>query len=165
MEMLWWTLVIVLFLTSLIGVVVPFIPDTLLLWAGVLLHRFALAAEGYPLLFWIGMAAATLLIIGADLLANLVFVKKYGGDKWTMLAAAARFDSRSVHFRAAGRDYRSFCRGVIVGNLAFPENGGCVEGGDGNRGCLVEQCLCEDRVATGDDRLVFYHDLMPRTTS
>lgn len=89
MEMLWWTLVIVLFLTSLIGVVVPFIPDTLLLWAGVLLHRFALAAEGYPLLFWIGMAAATLLIIGADLLANLVFVKKYGGDKWTMLAAAA----------------------------------------------------------------------------
>ncbi|GAB7388654.1 DUF456 domain-containing protein [Bacillaceae bacterium] len=89
MEIVLWSLVILLFLVSLAGVVVPFIPDTLPLWAGFLLYQFTLAQEGLPASFWWAMGIVTVMIIGADLLTNLVFVKKYGGSRWSLAAAAA----------------------------------------------------------------------------
>ncbi|MBO8170864.1 MAG: DUF456 family protein [Bacillaceae bacterium] len=87
MDVLLWAIIIILFLTSLVGVIIPFIPDTILLWGGFLLYQFTLAEQGLPSGFWWGMAIITLFIIGADMLANLVFVKKYGGSRWSMLGA------------------------------------------------------------------------------
>lgn len=86
MEVVLWGLIIVLFVLSLAGVVIPFIPDTLPLWTGFVLHHFLIAA--LPVGFWWAMGALTALIIGADLLSNLYFVKRYGGSGWSMAGGA-----------------------------------------------------------------------------
>lgn len=89
LETFLWMSILVLFLFSIIGVIVPFIPDILLLWAGVGLYQWKLASEILPYSFWWGLGIATLCIIAADIVSNLFFVKKYGGDRWTMFAAVA----------------------------------------------------------------------------
>lgn len=91
METLLWILIAALFGLSLIGVFLPVLPDTLLLWAGFLVYQFGLAepGAGLPASFWWGMAGLSVLIFGSDLLTNAYFVKKYGGSKWSPLAAVA----------------------------------------------------------------------------
>ncbi|NMF00127.1 DUF456 domain-containing protein [Aneurinibacillus aneurinilyticus] len=89
MEVFIWIVISLLFIGSFIGVIVPVIPDALLLWIGFLLYQFALATTSLGWTFWVPMTLLTLLLIGADLLSNIYFVKKYGGDKWSMLAAVA----------------------------------------------------------------------------
>src|SRR5699024_123475 len=61
----------------------------LLVWVGFLLYQFGLALPGQGLStsFWWGMGILTVLIIIADLLANILFVKKYGGSKWGVVAS------------------------------------------------------------------------------
>lgn len=87
MEWIVWALIILFFIGSLVGIFVPVIPDALLLWGGFLLYQFFLAETSLSPWFWWGMGALTLLIVLADLLANLVFVKKYGGTKVGMMAS------------------------------------------------------------------------------
>ncbi len=91
MSALLWIAIVVLFALSIAGVFFPVIPDTLLLWAGFLLYQFALAEPGaeLPASFWWGMVVMTGLLLGSDLFTNLYFVKKYGGSKWSSLAALA----------------------------------------------------------------------------
>lgn len=88
MEFLMWFIIVLLFTISLAGVVIPLIPDTLPLWAGFLLYQFTMASHALPSSFWWGAGAITLLIVGADILANLFFVKKYGGSRYAMVGAA-----------------------------------------------------------------------------
>lgn len=87
MEWVLWTVIILLFLLSIGGVIIPVLPDTLFVWAGFLLYQFVLADVSLPASFWWGMGMITLLIIGSDYVANLVFVKKYGGSRWAMAGA------------------------------------------------------------------------------
>lgn len=82
-----WTIIIFLFALSLIGVILPLIPDTLPLWVGFLLYRFTLAETGFPFVFWLGMIFISILIIGSDIFTNIYFVKRYGGSKWSILGA------------------------------------------------------------------------------
>ncbi|RKD25126.1 hypothetical protein BEP19_04730 [Ammoniphilus oxalaticus] len=91
MTWVFWTLIALCFIGSLIGVFVPIIPGALLVWIGFLLYQFGLAlpGEGLSASFWWGMGVLTVLIFVADLLANLVFVKKYGGSKWGVVASIA----------------------------------------------------------------------------
>ncbi len=83
-----WTLIILLFVFSIIGVIVPFIPDTILLWAGFLIYHFLGMGTGLPVSFWAAMVILTLLILSADFLMNAYFVKKYGGSKLAIIGAA-----------------------------------------------------------------------------
>jgi len=103
-EFVLWTTVVALFALSLIGVFLPVIPDTIPLWAGFLVYQFVMATPGEELsyVFWTGIVIMTILLIGADLLANLYFVKKYGGSKWSSLGAMA---------------------GIILGIFIFPPIG------------------------------------------
>ncbi|HJV46200.1 MAG TPA: DUF456 family protein [Bacillota bacterium] len=87
MDILWWVLVILFFVGSFVGIVVPFIPDAILLWGGFLTYKFLLANQSLPLSFWWGMGALTILLLLADLLTNMLLVKKYGGSKWGMIAS------------------------------------------------------------------------------
>jgi len=91
LEWILWALIGLCFIGSIAGVFIPIIPDALLVWAGFLLYQFGVAQPGQGLSagFWWGMGALTLLIILSDLLANIVFVKKYGGSKWGIVASVA----------------------------------------------------------------------------
>lgn len=104
MEILLWIVVVVLFALSIAGIFLPVLPDTILLWVGFLLYQFFIAdpGAGLPSSFWWGMAALSVLLYGADLLTNAYFVKKYGGSKWSSLAAVL---------------------GILVGIFAFPPFG------------------------------------------
>lgn len=104
MDILLWCIIILLFAASIIGVFLPVLPDTVLLWAGFLLYQFAVAepGAGLPASFWWGMAVLSVLLYGADLMTNMYFVKKYGGSKWSSFASVA---------------------GIILGMFLFPPLG------------------------------------------
>jgi uncharacterized protein len=89
MEFIWWVLIVLFFIGSFVGIVVPFIPDAILLWGGFLVYQFFLAQHSLPSFFWWGMGAITILLVLSDLLTNMFLVKKYGGSKWGMLASIA----------------------------------------------------------------------------
>jgi uncharacterized protein len=89
MEVLIWIGIGALFLFSLAGVFIPVIPDALLVWAAFLLYRFGIGEVSLGWSFWLPMTVLTLFLIAADMLANMYFVKRYGGDKWSMFAAVA----------------------------------------------------------------------------
>ncbi|MFW5976353.1 MAG: DUF456 domain-containing protein [Bacillota bacterium] len=84
-----WVIIILLFFMSLIGVVVPVIPDTILLWLAFGLSYFIEGIYPLPLSFWIGMIIITLLIFGSDLLSNILVARKYGVSRWGILGALA----------------------------------------------------------------------------
>ncbi|MGG1661283.1 DUF456 domain-containing protein [Brevibacillus sp. NRS-1366] len=90
MEIFLWIIVVALFALSIAGIFMPVLPDTILLWGGFLLYHFVIAepGAGLPASFWWGMAVLSILLYGADLLTNMYFVKKYGGSKWSSVAAA-----------------------------------------------------------------------------
>jgi len=104
MEILLWIVIVALFILSIVGIFMPVLPDTLLLWGGFLLYHFVLAApgEGLHASFWWGMVALSILMYGADLLTNMYFVKRYGGSKWSSFAAVV---------------------GIILGLFIFPPFG------------------------------------------
>ena len=87
MEVLLWILIIILVLASLGGVVVPIIPDTILLWVAFFVSFLLPKVPELPVTFWIGMSIITLLIIGSDILTNVFFVQRYGGSKWATIGA------------------------------------------------------------------------------
>lgn len=89
MSWILWFLIIICFLGSLIGVFMPVIPGVLFVWIGFLLYQFGVALPGQGLSagFWWGMGAITVFIVLADLLANIWFVKRYGGSKWGVVAS------------------------------------------------------------------------------
>ncbi|AMA73121.1 DUF456 family protein [Aneurinibacillus thermoaerophilus] len=89
MELALWFIIGALFLLSLVGVVIPVIPDALLIWLAFLIYQFGIDNATLGWTFWVPMTILTLFIIGADMLSNIYFVKKYGGDKWSMMAAVA----------------------------------------------------------------------------
>ncbi|MCK8817881.1 DUF456 domain-containing protein [Natroniella sulfidigena] len=82
------SLTAILFITSLIGVVVPLIPDTILLWVAFFLSRFFEPPISIPTSFWIAMLLITLLNLSSDFIMNSFFIKKQGGSKWTILAGS-----------------------------------------------------------------------------
>ncbi|ATF13998.1 DUF456 domain-containing protein [Brevibacillus porteri] len=104
MEIFLWVVVVLLFLLSIAGIFLPVLPDTILLWAGFLLYHFFIAdpGAGLPASFWWGMVVLSILLYGADLLTNMYFVKRYGGSKWSSIAAAV---------------------GIILGIFVFPPFG------------------------------------------
>ncbi|MEF2293689.1 DUF456 domain-containing protein [Virgibacillus dokdonensis] len=88
LEIVIWILIIALFVLSFAGIIFPIIPSVFVLWGGFLLYQFALNPNELTLSFWIGMGIITALLVGADIIANSYFVKKYGGSKWGERGAA-----------------------------------------------------------------------------
>ena len=89
MEILIWIIILLLCILSLIGVVVPVLPDTVFLWAAFLLSFFIEGVFPLPVSFWIGMGFITLLILGSDFISNAVLAKKYGASSWAVVGAVA----------------------------------------------------------------------------
>ncbi|MCK8828179.1 DUF456 domain-containing protein [Natroniella acetigena] len=81
-------MIVILCITSLIGVIVPLVPDTILLWVAFFLGRFFEPPVSIPASFWIVMLLMTIVMLSSDFIVNSFFIKKQGGTKWTILAGA-----------------------------------------------------------------------------
>lgn len=87
MEIMLWLVIIILFVLSLIGIVLPILPSVALVWAGVAVFHFFLDAEALTWLTWGTMIFITLVILAADQLSNVLVVKRFGGGKFTTIAS------------------------------------------------------------------------------
>lgn len=96
---LYWTLIIILFILSFIGVFVPIIPAVLLLWGGFLLYHFMIDTESLSVIFWVASLVLTGVLFIADFWTNRYYVKKYGGSKKSEWGAIV---------------------GIIIGTFLFP---------------------------------------------
>lgn len=86
MEYVYWTLTILLLLAGLVGSVVPLLPGTTLIFAGVLLHKFLLPATlSTTAVVWIGVF--WFFSVLADLTCTLIGARLLGGSKWGMTGA------------------------------------------------------------------------------
>ncbi|PLR76970.1 DUF456 domain-containing protein [Bacillus sp. V3-13] len=81
MEYVYWAAVILMFIVAFAGLVFPVIPSALFLLGGFLLYGLFFSFEPLGWLFWIIQGLFVILLFGADYIANLIGVKKYGGSK------------------------------------------------------------------------------------
>lgn len=81
MEILYWSIIIVLFAMAFIGLVYPIIPGLLFLVLGYIAYGFFFTFNDLSILFWIIQGLFIILLLIADYLGNLLGVKKFGGSK------------------------------------------------------------------------------------
>ncbi|TVP90842.1 DUF456 domain-containing protein [Alkalibacterium sp.] len=81
MDVLIWLIILTLFALSFIGLFFPFLPSVLTIWGGFLLYHFLINASTLTWVFWVSMAALTILLLLADVLAGSMAVKRFGGSK------------------------------------------------------------------------------------
>jgi uncharacterized protein YqgC (DUF456 family) len=81
MEIIYWTLIIILFVIAFAGLVFPIIPSVLFIMGGFILYGILFSFEPFNWLFWTIQALFVILLFGADYIANMIGVKKYGGSK------------------------------------------------------------------------------------
>ena len=81
MEIVGWIVAIIMFIIAFIGLVYPIIPSVVFVVGGFLLYGLFASFEEMNWLFWIIQALFVILLFGADTLANIVGVKKFGGSK------------------------------------------------------------------------------------
>ena len=81
--MLWigWTLAIIMFAIAFVGLIYPVIPSVVFILAGFLLYGAFVSFEELTWLFWVIQVLFVVLLFGADMVANLVGVKRFGGSK------------------------------------------------------------------------------------
>lgn len=82
-----WILILLLFVLSIVGLILPILPGMLFLWGGFLLYQFTLGDPGLPASFWILTTVFTLLMFGADFYMNVFFVNRFGGSVWSQWAS------------------------------------------------------------------------------
>ncbi|OCA91123.1 hypothetical protein A8F94_04490 [Bacillus sp. FJAT-27225] len=81
METVIWGIVIIMFIVAFAGIVFPVIPSVLFIFGGFLIYGFFISFEPFNWFFWVIQGLFTLLLFGADYVANIIGVKKYGGSK------------------------------------------------------------------------------------
>jgi uncharacterized protein YqgC (DUF456 family) len=84
---LWWAIIIILFIFSYAGLVVPGIPDAPLMMIGFLIYHFLIDNEPLSWWFWLTMSILVVLMISLDWISGGIAAKKLGGSKGTMIAA------------------------------------------------------------------------------
>lgn len=81
MEVVGWLVASVLFLVAFGGLVYPIIPSALFVLGGFFAYGLLFSFEELTALFWVIQILFVVLLFGADTLANLVGVKKFGGSR------------------------------------------------------------------------------------
>ena len=81
MEILYWSIIILLFIIAFAGLIYPVIPSALFLLAGYLMYGVFFSYEPFGWFFWLIQIAFVLLLFGADYVANMIGIKKFGGSK------------------------------------------------------------------------------------
>jgi uncharacterized protein len=81
LDYIYWTIIILLFIVAFAGLLVPIIPSVLFIFAGFVLYGVFFTFEAFNWLFWTVQILFVILLFGADYIANMIGVKKYGGSK------------------------------------------------------------------------------------
>ncbi|MDQ0975833.1 hypothetical protein F4694_001798 [Bacillus niacini] len=81
MEIVYWSIIIVLFIIGFVGLVYPIIPSVLFLLAGYILYGVFFSFEPFGWFFWVIQSFFIILLFVADYIANMIGVQKYGGSK------------------------------------------------------------------------------------
>lgn len=81
MDIIAWTLIIVLFIIAFIGLVYPIIPSVLFLLGGFIVYGLFYSFTELPWWFWLIELLFVALLFAADTISNLIGVKKFGGSK------------------------------------------------------------------------------------
>ncbi|MCM3316206.1 DUF456 domain-containing protein [Rummeliibacillus stabekisii] len=81
MEFISWTLVIASFIVAMVGLVYPIIPSVLFIFLGFIIRGLFHSFSELPWWFWVIEVLFTLLLFGADTLANAFGVKRFGGSE------------------------------------------------------------------------------------
>ena len=105
MELLWWSVAVILFAVGLIGTVLPVFPGTIVILAGALLHRMMLGPE--KSIGWGTIAVLVLLTVASyalDFLSGYFGARYFGATKWGMFGALLRSRNRYLL-----RDRRIIC--------------------------------------------------------
>ena len=89
MEVVLWILIGLLFALSFVGLVVPVLPGTVLIFLGFLIYHFGIDNTQLTRGFWISMILLAALGFVVDTLASGFFAKTYGGSKGAFWAAVA----------------------------------------------------------------------------
>ncbi|KGM45307.1 DUF456 family protein [Neobacillus niacini] len=81
MEIVYWSVISILFIIGFVGLVYPIIPSVLFLLAGYLLYGVFFSFEHFGWFFWLIQGFFIILLFVADYIANMIGVQKYGGSK------------------------------------------------------------------------------------
>ncbi|WML59725.1 DUF456 domain-containing protein [Neobacillus sp. PS2-9] len=81
MEIVYWSLIAILFIVAFVGLIYPIIPSVIFLVAGFLLYGVFFSFEPFHWLFWVIQGLFVILLFVADYIANMIGIKKYGGSK------------------------------------------------------------------------------------
>ena len=81
MEIIGVIVAILFFIVAFAGLIYPIIPSALFMAFGFLLYGFIVTFDGMNWLFWSIQILFIILLFGADMLSNLLGVKKFGGSK------------------------------------------------------------------------------------
>ncbi|WP_110111350.1 DUF456 domain-containing protein [Bacillus sp. CGMCC 1.16541] len=81
MDIVYWSLIIIAFIISFVGVVYPIIPSVLFIAVGFILYGVFYTFGEFSILFWIIQGLLIVALFAADYVANLMGVKKFGGTK------------------------------------------------------------------------------------
>jgi len=85
MDILWWSLTILLMLAGLIGTVVPLIPGSVLILCGAVLNHFTLHSVGWRTL--LALTALMLVAQTIDIVSGTIGAKWFGATRWGAIGA------------------------------------------------------------------------------
>jgi uncharacterized protein len=81
MELVYWSIIILLFIVAFVGLVYPIVPSVLFILAGFLLYGVFFNFQPFRWYFWLIQGLFIVLLFVADYVANMIGIKKYGGSK------------------------------------------------------------------------------------
>ena len=81
LDIIFWLIIGLMFVIAFAGLVYPVIPSVLFLLGGFLLYGAFFSFEPFSWLFWSIQLLFVILLFGADYIANMVGIKKFGGSK------------------------------------------------------------------------------------
>jgi uncharacterized protein len=81
MEIVYWSIIIILMILAFVGLIYPILPSVVFLIGSFILYGVFFSFEPFSWLFWTVQVLFVILLFGADYMANLIGVKKFGGTK------------------------------------------------------------------------------------
>lgn len=81
MDILFWVIIALAFAVSFLALIYPIIPGLLFIIGGFVLYGLFFSFEPLSWWFWTVEILFVVLLFGADYLANLIGIKKFGGSK------------------------------------------------------------------------------------
>lgn len=85
MEILGWSLVIILFIVGIAGAIYPVLPGALAIYFGFFVYGWFFSFAEYNVWFWIIQTLIVIVLFVADYIVGAYGTKKFGGTKLTVI--------------------------------------------------------------------------------